>query len=93
VANTVTINPSGINTYRVVLTAATTLNINAGYDGQTLNVIFQQDNTGTWVVTAGAMIKHFTTPTSTANFDTIQTFVYDALLGFWGWMSSSSLPS
>lgn len=92
-AVTVTLNPSGQNVQRVVLTDATTLNILAGYDGQTLNVLFQQDNTGSHVVTAGAMIKHFTTPTATANYDTIQTFVYDALLGFWGWMSSSSLPS
>lgn len=92
-ANTVTINPSGLNATRVVLTAATTLNIQAGYDGQSLAIIFQQDNTGTWVVTAGAMIKHFTTPTATANFDTVQVFVYDALLGFWTWLASGSLPS
>ena len=34
-AVTVTLNPSGQNVQRVVLTDATTLNILAGYDGQT----------------------------------------------------------
>ncbi len=92
-AATVNLNPSGLNTARVVLKDTTTFNILAGYDGQLLTVIFQQDNTGTWVVTAGANLKHFTTPTATANFDTIQLFCYDALLGFWGWLASSSLPS
>ncbi len=92
-ANTVTVNPSGIGVYRTVLTAATTFHINAGFDGQELTVIMQQDNTGTWVVTAGSEIKHFTTPTSTANFDTVYIFSYDALLGFWTVQASSSLPS
>ena len=92
-ANTVTVNPSGLNVYRTVLTAATTFNILPGFDGQLLTVIFQQDNTGTWVVTAGAALKHFTTPTSTANYDTVQLFAYDALLGFWTWLASGSLPS
>lgn len=92
-ANTVTLNPSGQNVQRVVLTAATTLHINAGFDGQLLTLILQQDNTGTWVVTAGSEIKHFTTPTSTANFDTVYLFSYDALLGFWTVQASASLPS
>lgn len=92
-AATVTINPSGINVYRLVLTQATTLHISAGFDGQLLTIIMQQDNTGTWVVTAGSEIKHFTTPTSTANFDTVYLFSYDALLGFWTSQASSSLPS
>jgi hypothetical protein len=90
-ANTVTINPSGLNATRVVLTAATTFNILPGYDGQELAVIFQQDNTGSWVVTGGANITSFSAVVGTANHDTFETFGYDALLGQWVFLAKGNL--
>ena len=88
---TVTGNPSGTNVIRLVLTANITFNLNAGYDGQLLTVIFQQDGTGSRTVAAGSNVSSVGTVASTANEDTLNLYVYDALLGIWGYLAQVSL--
>lgn len=88
---TITGNPSGTNVIRLVLTANITFNLNAGYDGQLLTVIFQQDGTGGRTVTAGTNVSSVGTIASTANEDTLNLYLYDALLGIWGYIGQVSV--
>jgi hypothetical protein len=91
---TLTLNPSGTSTQRVVLTASlTAFNINQGFDGQLLTVIFQQDATGSHTVTAGTSVTSVGTITGTASEDTINLYAYDALLGMWGYLAQCNAIS
>lgn len=86
---TVNVPSSGSAVQRIILSAATTLTITAGFDGQQLTLLLQQDSTGSRVVTYGAGIVGGQAIDQTANTTTIQTFVYDQNSGNWVSVGSS----
>ena len=87
----VTINVSGVNATRLVLTAATVLTITGGYDGQLLTLITQQDSTGSRALTY-TNVPSGTTVDSAANSNTIQLLVYDGATGNWGFLAVATPP-
>lgn len=80
---TVTINPSGSAVQRIILGAATTLVMSAGFDGQAFTLLLQQDSTGSRVVTFPSNMVGFGAPSQTANATTIYEAVYDQNSGNW----------
>jgi len=55
-SSTTTLAPAGVDSVLVNITSNTTLNINAGYVGQTLRVEIKQDGTGSRTVALGTTI-------------------------------------
>jgi hypothetical protein len=76
-------NVSGVNTERIVLTSNSSLNIIGGYDGQLLNLIIQQDATGSRTLSY-TNVPNGTTVNATANNTTSQLLTYNVVTGNWG---------
>jgi hypothetical protein len=76
-------NVSGVNTERIVLTSNSSLQIIGGYDGQLLNLIIQQDGTGSRTLSY-TNVPNGTTVNSTAGNSTSQLLTYNIISGNWG---------
>ena len=94
-ATALTVSTTGVLAERLILTGDITLTLGNGFDGQTFNLLVQQDSTGghalTFVNADGAG-----DPSLTANATTAYTFVYDALGNVWsktGFPSSATLDA
>ena len=84
-------NASGVNTERIVLTSNSSLNIIGGYDGQVINLIIQQDATGSRTLSY-TNVPNGTTVNSTAGNSTSQLLTYNMISGNWGFYAVS-LPA
>ena len=94
-ATALTVSTTGVLAERLILTQDTTLTLGTGFDGQSFNLLIQQDSTGGHALTF-TNADGVGDPSLTANATTSYSFVYDALGNVWnknGFPSSASLET
>src|SRR5208283_5843005 len=90
-ASTCFTGPSNACTFKIILTAATSVVINNARGSQPLSIIFTENATGGWAVTWPANVPSNPILTTTANTSTLISLLFDSVSGTWLAVSSSSV--
>src|SRR5208337_2656055 len=88
-ASTCFTGPSNACTFKIILTAATSVVINNARGSQPLSIIFTENATGGWAVTWPANVPSNPSVATTANTSTLISLLFDSVSGTWLPSSSS----